>query len=67
MAFPVELWELRHCAGKSLGQALWPSRTERELAQVSRDALAVPGRPGLRVIAKQFGVSPMMVQNVARA
>jgi hypothetical protein len=27
--------------------------------------LAVPGRPGIRVIAKQFGVSPMTVQNVA--
>jgi hypothetical protein len=31
-----------------------------------REALAVPGRPGIRVIAKQFGVSPMTVQNVAR-
>ena len=30
-----------------------------------RDALAVPGRPDIRVIAKQFGVSPMTVQNVA--
>jgi hypothetical protein len=28
---------------------------------------ACPGRPGIRVIAKQFGVSPMTVQNVARA
>jgi hypothetical protein len=28
--------------------------------------LPVPGRPGIRVIAKQFGVSPMTVQNVAR-
>jgi hypothetical protein len=27
--------------------------------------MAVPGRPGIRVIAKQFGVSPMTVQNVA--
>jgi hypothetical protein len=32
-----------------------------------REALAVPGRPGIRVIAKQLGVSPMTVQNVARA
>ena len=31
-----------------------------------REALAVPGRPGIRVIAKPFGVSPMTVQNVAR-
>ena len=32
-----------------------------------REALATPGRSGIRVIAKQFGVSPMTVQNVARA
>ena len=38
-----------------------------ELAERIREALAVPGRPGIRVIAKQFGVSPMTVQNVARA
>jgi hypothetical protein len=37
-----------------------------ELAERIREALAVPGRPGIRVIAKQFGVSPMTVQNVAR-
>ena len=29
--------------------------------------MATPGRPGIRGIAKQFGVSPMTVQNVARA
>jgi DNA invertase Pin-like site-specific DNA recombinase len=37
-----------------------------ELAERIRKALAVGGRPGIRVIAKQFGVSPMTVQNVAR-
>jgi hypothetical protein len=37
-----------------------------ELAERIRAALAVPGRPGIRVIAKQLGVSPMTVQNVAR-
>jgi len=37
-----------------------------ELAERIRKAMAVRGRPGIRVIAKQFGVSPMMVQNVAR-
>jgi hypothetical protein len=30
-----------------------------------RQVMAVPGRPGIWVIAKQFGVSPMTVQNVA--
>jgi DNA invertase Pin-like site-specific DNA recombinase len=38
-----------------------------ELSQAIRAALAVPRRPGIRVIAKQFGVSPMTVQNVAHA
>jgi hypothetical protein len=36
-----------------------------ELAERIRQAMAVPGRPGIRVIAKQFGVSPITVQNVA--
>jgi DNA invertase Pin-like site-specific DNA recombinase len=36
-----------------------------ELAERIRQAMAVPGRPGIRMIAKQFGVSPMTVQNVA--
>jgi len=36
-----------------------------ELAERIRQAMAVPGRPGIWVIAKQFGVSPMTVQNVA--
>ena len=35
------------------------------LAERIGQAMAVPGRPGIRVIAKQFGVSPMTVQNVA--
>ena len=38
-----------------------------ELAERIRDAKTVPGRPGIRVIAKQFGVSPMTVQNVMRS
>jgi hypothetical protein len=31
-----------------------------------REALAAPGRPGVRVIAKQFGVDPGTVQQVSR-
>jgi hypothetical protein len=31
-----------------------------------RKALAIPGRPGVRVIAKQFGVDPGTVQPVSR-
>jgi len=37
-----------------------------ELAERIREALSVSGRPRIRVIAKQFGVSPMTVQNVGR-
>ena len=49
-------------AGKHCGR---PPLAPELVAQI-REALAVPGRPGIRVIAKQFGVSPMTVQNVAR-
>jgi hypothetical protein len=31
-----------------------------------REALATPGRPGVRVIAKQFGVNPGTVQRISR-
>jgi hypothetical protein len=31
-----------------------------------REALAAPGRPGVRIIAKQFGVDPGTVQRISR-
>jgi len=43
------------------------SRRRQSRRKKLREALATPGRPGIRVIAKQFGVSPMTVQNLARA
>ncbi len=49
--------------GKRLGRPPIAPALEKRI----REALATPGRPGIRVIAKQFGVSPMTVQNVARA
>jgi hypothetical protein len=56
--------------GASASISLISSHSQRpplapELAERIRQAMAVPGRPGIRVIAKQFGVSPMTVQNVA--
>jgi DNA invertase Pin-like site-specific DNA recombinase len=30
------------------------------------EALATPGRPGVRIIAKQFGVNPGTVQRISR-
>jgi DNA invertase Pin-like site-specific DNA recombinase len=37
-----------------------------ELEQRIREALVVPGRRGVRVIARQFGVNPGTVQRIAR-
>jgi hypothetical protein len=34
--------------------------------KVIREALATPGRPGVRVIAKRFGVDPGTVQRISR-
>jgi hypothetical protein len=47
--------------GKHLGRPGIASELKDRISK----ALAVPGRPGVRVIAKQFGVSPMTVQNIA--
>jgi hypothetical protein len=49
------------------GPRLRASTAVAPLAPELAGALGCPGRPGIRVIAKQFGVSPMTVQNVSRA
>ena len=41
------------------------SKIENNDPMLTAKASSVPGRPGIRVIAKQFGVSPMTVHNVA--
>jgi DNA invertase Pin-like site-specific DNA recombinase len=51
---------------KAQGKHVGRPSIKPELAQAIRDAMAAPGRPGIRVIAKQFNVSPMTVQTVAR-
>jgi hypothetical protein len=51
-------------AGK-IRMGVFPS-FQYKLEERIREALAVPGRPGIRVIAKQFGVSPRTVQNEPR-
>jgi predicted site-specific integrase-resolvase len=38
----------------------------RDQRPAIREALATPGRPGVRVIAKQFGVNPGTVQRISR-
>jgi DNA invertase Pin-like site-specific DNA recombinase len=48
--------------GKRLGRPTIPAKLEDSI----RAALAKPGRPGVRVIAKQFGVDPGTVQRISR-
>jgi DNA invertase Pin-like site-specific DNA recombinase len=48
--------------GKRLGRPSLPQETQDAI----RAALSQPGRPGVRVIAKQFGVDPSTVQRISR-
>src|SRR5262245_38186266 len=48
--------------GKRLGR---PTISEEKEVAI-RAALSQPGRPGVRVIAKQFGVDPSTVQRISR-
>ena len=48
--------------GKRLGRPPIAPALEKRI----REALAAPGRPGVRVIAKQFGVDPGTVQRISR-
>src|SRR5437660_3660576 len=48
--------------GKRLGRPPIALALEKRI----REALATPGRPGVRVIAKRFGVDPGTVQRISR-
>jgi DNA invertase Pin-like site-specific DNA recombinase len=48
--------------GKQLGRP----RLDLKLEERIRRALAAPGRPGVREIAKQFGIAPGTVQRISR-
>jgi DNA invertase Pin-like site-specific DNA recombinase len=48
--------------GKRLGRPPIASALEKRI----REALATPGRPGIRVIAERFGVNPSTVQRINR-
>jgi hypothetical protein len=43
----------------------WPPEPPPSKSEF-REALATPGRPGVRVIAKRFGVDPGTVQRISR-
>jgi DNA invertase Pin-like site-specific DNA recombinase len=51
---------------RSEGKRLGPPPIAPTLEKRIREALATPGRPGVRVIAKQFGVDPGRVQRISR-
>jgi DNA invertase Pin-like site-specific DNA recombinase len=51
---------------KSEGKRLGRPRIAPELEGRIKKALATPGRPGVRKIAKQFGVDPGTVQRISR-
>ena len=51
---------------KSEGKRLGRPRIDSKLEERIRKALAVPGRPGVRKIAAQFGVDPGTVQRISR-
>ena len=51
---------------KSEGKQLGRPRIAPEMEERIRKALATPGRPGVRVIDKQFGVDPGTVQRISR-
>jgi hypothetical protein len=42
----------------------WPSDSPRPGKRI-HEALATPGRPGIRVIAERFGVNPSTVQRIS--
>jgi DNA invertase Pin-like site-specific DNA recombinase len=48
--------------GKRLGRPPLAPALEKRI----REALATPGRPGIRVIAELFGVNPSTVQRISR-
>jgi DNA invertase Pin-like site-specific DNA recombinase len=51
---------------KSEGKRLGRPRIAPELEERIRKALSIPGRPGVRKIANQFGVDPGTVQRISR-
>jgi DNA invertase Pin-like site-specific DNA recombinase len=51
---------------RSEGKRLGRPPIEPALEKRIRETLATPGRPGVRVIAKRFGVDPGTVQRISR-
>src|SRR6476659_9134431 len=51
---------------RSEGKRLGRPPIAPELEKRIREALATPGRPGIRVIAERFSVNPSTVQRISR-
>jgi hypothetical protein len=63
---PVEAAILGTRQSRSEGKRLGRPPIAPALEKRILEALATPGRPGVRVIAKQFGVDPGTVQRISR-
>ena len=48
------------------GNRPWVASDSLRPGKRIREALATPGRPGIRVIAERFGVNPSTVQRISR-
>ena len=56
----------RAAQGRERRKATGPARISSETEERIRKAPAVPGRPGVRGIAKRFGVAPNTVMRINR-
>jgi len=62
---PVDCERAGMARAKREGKHVGRPPIASELEERIRAALAVPGRPGVRVIARQFGVNPGTVQRIS--
>ena len=66
-AFPPHAWRIhKRWLASQRDWAAVRENIEPKLARDIRDALVAPGRPGVRAIAKQFGVSQMIVRTIQK-
>jgi hypothetical protein len=64
--FPPAVWRRYKDGWLAFQRLLKQEKIRLELLREIRDALAAPDRPGIRVIAKQFGVSPVIVRTIEK-
>jgi hypothetical protein len=62
----VDLARIGLSIGDEFGKRLGRPPIAPALEKRMREALATPGRPGIRVIAERLGVNPSTVQRISR-